>query len=61
MDLLAALALVLVIEGLSLAILAKSLPALLAEIGQIPPGVLRGAGIALVICGSALYLGLRGV
>ncbi|MEM7743520.1 MAG: DUF2065 family protein [Pseudomonadota bacterium] len=59
MDLLAALALVLVIEGLALAIMARSLPELIASIGEIPPGTLRVMGFALVVSGAALYLLIR--
>jgi hypothetical protein len=44
-DLLTALALVLVIEGLALALLADRLHAVLALIADLPPEVLRIAGI----------------
>ncbi len=60
MDLLAAIAIVLVLEGLVLAIFARSLPALLAEIERLDPGSLRRAGIASMVVGSVLYLLVRG-
>lgn len=59
MDLLAALALVLVIEGLALAILARSLPELLASMGQIDPAAMRRLGIVLAVAGGAGYLLIR--
>lgn len=60
MDLLAALALVAVIEGLALAIFARSFPALLAEIDQIDPAVLRRAGLVMIGGGACVYLLVRG-
>ena len=60
MDLLAAIALVMVIEGLALAILARSVPALLAELDQISPDGIRKLGVVLVIAGASLYFVLRG-
>ena len=60
MDLLAAIALVLLIEGLALAIFARSLPALLAELERLDPRSLRLAGIASIALGTALYLLVRG-
>lgn len=60
MDLLAAIALVLVIEGLALAIFARSVPALLAELQQFDPRSLRAAGLASIAVGAALYLLVRG-
>lgn len=59
MDLLAALALVLVIEGLALAILARSLPELLAEMDRIAPETMRKIGLGLALGGAAIYLLLR--
>lgn len=60
MDLLAALALVMVIEGLALAILARSVPELMAELDRIPPEGIRKLGVVLVVAGAALYFVLRG-
>ena len=59
MDLLAALALVAVIEGLALLVFARSLPALLAEIDQIGPETLRKMGIALLFGGAIAYWLIR--
>ena len=59
MDLLAALALVLVLEGLALAVLARSLPELLAEIDRISPETMRKIGLGLVFCGAGLYFVIR--
>ncbi len=60
MDLLAAIALVLVLEGLALAIFAGSYPALMAELQRLDPGALRRAGILSVAVGATLYLLVRG-
>lgn len=60
MDLLAAFALVLILEGLVLAIFARSVPALLAEIGRLDPRSLRRAGVASIVIGAVLYLLVRG-
>ena len=59
MDLLAALGLVLVIEGLALAIFARSVPQVLAEVDQIGPALLRKLGIASVFVGGVIYLLVR--
>lgn len=59
-DLLAALALVAVIEGLALVVFAKSLPTLMSEIDQISPGVLRRVGGVMVAGGACAYLLVRG-
>ena len=59
MDLLAALGLVMVIEGLALAIFAKSVPQLLQEMEQIGPSTLRRLGIVSVILGMVIYLSIR--
>lgn len=61
MDLLAALALVMVIEGLALVILAKSLPALLAELAALSPKFVRLLGAGLLLVGMTFYIVLRGV
>jgi uncharacterized protein YjeT (DUF2065 family) len=60
MDLLAAIALVLILEGLALAIFARSVPALLAELDRLHPRALRRAGVASVALGAVLYLLVRG-
>jgi uncharacterized protein YjeT (DUF2065 family) len=60
MDLLAAIALVLVLEGLVLAIFARSVPALLAELERLDPGALRRTGILSIAAGAVLYLLIRG-
>ena len=60
LDLLAAIALVLVLEGLALAILARSVPALLAEIERADARSLRRGGLASMLVGAALYLLVRG-
>lgn len=60
MDLIAALALVMVIEGLALAILAKSVPELMAEMERITPDSIRRLGLVLVGLGVALYFVVRG-
>lgn len=59
MDLIAALALVMIIEGLALAVFARSIPQVLAEIDQINPNVLRKLGVIGVLAGAALYLWVR--
>lgn len=60
MDLVAAVALMLVLEGLALAIFARSVPALLAEIERLDPRALRLAGVASILIGAALYMMVRG-
>ncbi len=60
MDLIAALALMLILEGLALAIFARSVPALLAEIERLDPRALRRAGIVSIALGTAIYLLVRG-
>ena len=60
MDILAALALVLMIEGLALVIFAKSLPELIAQIEQIGPGTLRFMGLASLALGAVSYMFIRG-
>ncbi|MEM7061049.1 MAG: DUF2065 domain-containing protein [Pseudomonadota bacterium] len=59
MDFVAALALVLVIEGLALAIFARSVPQVLAEIDQIGPAMLRMLGIVSMIAGGVIYILVR--
>lgn len=60
MDLAAALALVLVIEGLAAMIFASSLPELLAALRGIGPQQMRMVGILMTLTGGALYLLIRG-
>jgi uncharacterized protein YjeT (DUF2065 family) len=59
MDLLAAVALVLILEGLALAIFARSMPQLLSEIERLGPGSLRRAGLICIGLGTVLYLMVR--
>lgn len=59
MDLLAALALVMVLEGLVIAIFARSLPELLAEIDRLGGARLRQFGIVTCVLGIVLYILVR--
>lgn len=60
MDLIAALALVMVIEGLAAMIFASSLPELLAALRGIGAQQMRVIGILMTLSGGALYLLVRG-
>lgn len=60
MDLLAALALVLVLEGLAIAIFARSIPEMMAEMQRLDPVRLRQAGLVAIALGAAAYLLVRG-
>lgn len=60
MDLIAALALVMVIEGLAAMIFASSLPELLAALRGIGARQMRIIGIVMTVSGGALYLMIRG-
>ena len=60
MDLVAALGLVMVIEGLALVIFARSVPALLMELDQIGARPLRLTGALLAAGGVLVYLFVRG-
>jgi uncharacterized protein YjeT (DUF2065 family) len=60
MDLLAAIALVLVLEGLAAMIFASSLPELLAALDGIGARQMRIIGIVMAVSGSAIYLLVRG-
>lgn len=60
MDLIAAIALVMVLEGLAMTIFASSMPALMAELERLGPGSLRRAGLVCIALGTALYLLVRG-
>ena len=60
MDLLAALALVFVLEGLAIAIFSGSVPEVLAAMRGVDGTRLRMAGVVIAISGAALYLLVRG-
>ena len=60
MDLIAALALVMVLEGLALVVLARSLPELLAQLDQIEPRQMRFIGFGMLALGAVLYMMVRG-
>ncbi|MEL6264176.1 MAG: DUF2065 family protein [Pseudomonadota bacterium] len=59
-DLLAALALVAVIEGLTMIAFAGSFPELLAMLERMGPSQRRWLGLVLVAGGTAAYLVIRG-
>lgn len=59
-DLLTALALVLVIEGLFLALFPRRLPEILAAVAQLPPETLRLGGLIAAALGVACVWLLRG-
>ena len=59
MDLIAVLALVLVIEGLALAIFAGTLPQVLAEMDRFGPAAVRRIGMVSIAIGAAIYLFVR--
>ena len=59
-DLLTALALVLVIEGLVLAVFADRLEVLLASLSEVPPEVLRVAGLVCAVLGLFAVWLIRG-
>ena len=59
MDLLAALGLVMIIEGLALAIFAKSVPQLLATVDDVGSSTLRRMGIICAVLGVGVYLLVR--
>lgn len=60
MDLVAALALVMVLEGLALVVLARSLPELLAALDQMHPAQMRMIGAGMLSLGILLYVVVRG-
>ena len=60
MDLLAALALVVLLEGLALVVFARSVPELMAAMSEIDPARTRGVGLVCVVLGAAAYLYVRG-
>jgi uncharacterized protein YjeT (DUF2065 family) len=59
-DLLTAMALVLVIEGLVLAVFADRLDVLLERLADIPPEVLRVAGVVSAVLGLLAVWLIRG-
>ena len=59
-DLIAALALVLVLEGLALVVLARSLPELLAALEAMDAGSMRWVGFVMLALGAVTYLAVRG-
>lgn len=59
MDLLAALSLVLIFEGVAAMIFAASLPELLAAMQGIGARQMRALGIVMALSGAALYLLVR--
>ena len=59
-DLLTALALVLVIEGLVLAVFADRLELLLASLAEVPPQVLRVSGLVCAVLGLFAVWLIRG-
>ena len=59
MDLLAALALVLIFEGMAAMIFASSLPDLLAALRGVGERQMRSIGIVMALSGAALYLLIR--
>lgn len=61
MDLLAALALVLLLEGLALVVFARSVPELMAAMAEIDPARTRSIGLFCVLLGALGYLFVRGV
>lgn len=59
-DLLTALALVLVIEGLMLAVFADRLNVMMAKLSEVPPEVLRVAGLVAAVLGLFAVWLIRG-
>ena len=59
-DLLTALALVLVIEGLALALFADRLNLMLAKLSEVPPEALRVAGLIAALLGLFAVWLIRG-
>lgn len=60
MDLLAALALVLVLEGLAIVVFARSIPEIMAEMQNLESGRLRQLGLIAMAVGVVGYLMIRG-
>lgn len=59
MDLIAALGLVLLIEGLVLFVFARSLPELMAAMQEMDPGGLRRTGAVMATLGAICYVLVR--
>jgi len=59
-DLFAALALAIVIEGLAVAFFSSRLPGILEALRLLGPEQLRWVGLAMAVVGTLLYLALRG-
>lgn len=59
-DLLAAVALVLVIEGIAAALLAPKLPEVLDQMRALDPERARWLGLVLAVLGTGLYVLIRG-
>lgn len=59
-DLLAALALMLVLEGVALALFSSRFRNMAAQLAEIDPEKLRWGGLALAILGVIVYISLRG-
>ena len=60
MDILAALGLALVIEGLMLAVFAGTLDELMAVLRELGAARIRRIGLITAVAGAALYLVIRG-
>ena len=60
MDLAAALALVLVLEGMALVVFSRSVPELMAEMTKVPSAKIRTIGLFCVGAGAIGYLMIRG-
>ncbi|MEM7212603.1 MAG: DUF2065 family protein [Pseudomonadota bacterium] len=60
MDLAAALALVLILEGMALVVFARSVPELMAEMTKVPSAKIRTIGLLCVGVGAIGYLMIRG-
>ena len=58
-DFLAALGLVLVIEGLLYALMPEAMKRMMAQMQELPPGLLRAAGLAAAVAGVALVWSIR--
>lgn len=59
-DLLAALALMAVLEGVVIALMSRRLHDLLEQLSHIDPETVRWGGLALAVVGTVAYLWVRG-
>lgn len=59
-DLLAALALMMVFEGIVFAVFMGRLPEMLEQLREADPDRLRWVGLAVALAGAALYMMVRG-